>query len=424
MIGSEIHLDVSYLHYLYDARNRISTCARACRIWSSPYDGVTPPPEDKTRPRVTSQAHTDVTSSSGVELEWDDSYDAGSSARARQEEEEETNGATAGVQNDPPQHIQELRKTATLFVKGSYVEESEFQNDVMVYDLVAQKDTNESADRKRIVSSHERQDDRGAENPDDLSEASEIGNGSVQPDTEKQNGVQMEADQNPHDPVTEHYDDLVAQYEELIRTLVIEAKSPTRTQQELRNSIMEEEDDVDFSSFSAKSPEAEKSPSPFRTKPHSGSVNHAIPFTGETLAGSQITHLVFWSGTRHRVLLRMLIEILCVCVCARCIAGPFMSVLLSRLENMLENSLHVNLLLTGIIAQLAAYPQPLLRSFLLNTNMVFQPSVHSLYQVTHLHYMMLPPSCFTGVHLYILYTRPNLKKLQRSKASGHQWKPH
>lgn len=54
---------------------------------------------------------------------------------------------------------------------------------------------------------------------------------------------------------------------------------------------------------------------------------------------------------------------------------------LSKLENMLENSLHVNLLLIGIVTQLASYPQPLLRSFLLNTNMVFQPSVRSLYQV-------------------------------------------
>ena len=61
--------------------------------------------------------------------------------------------------------------------------------------------------------------------------------------------------------------------------------------------------------------------------------------------------------------------------------GPFISVVLSKLENMLENSLHVNLLLIGIVTQLASYPQPLLRSFLLNTNMVFQPSVRSLYQV-------------------------------------------
>lgn len=63
------------------------------------------------------------------------------------------------------------------------------------------------------------------------------------------------------------------------------------------------------------------------------------------------------------------------------LAGPFISVVLSKLENMLENSLHVNLLLIGIITQLASYPQPLLRSFLLNSNMVFQPSVRSLYQV-------------------------------------------
>lgn len=55
--------------------------------------------------------------------------------------------------------------------------------------------------------------------------------------------------------------------------------------------------------------------------------------------------------------------------------------LLSRLENMLENSAEVNLLVTGILAQMASYPQPLLRCFLLNTHPVFQPRVRSLYQV-------------------------------------------
>ncbi|XP_026544171.1 FTS and Hook-interacting protein isoform X1 [Notechis scutatus] len=61
--------------------------------------------------------------------------------------------------------------------------------------------------------------------------------------------------------------------------------------------------------------------------------------------------------------------------------GPFLAILLAKLENMLQNSLYVNFLLTGLLAQLACYPQPLLRSFLLNTNMVFQPSVKSLLQV-------------------------------------------
>ncbi|XP_064000224.1 LOW QUALITY PROTEIN: FHF complex subunit HOOK-interacting protein 1B [Pogoniulus pusillus] len=61
--------------------------------------------------------------------------------------------------------------------------------------------------------------------------------------------------------------------------------------------------------------------------------------------------------------------------------GPFVAVLFGKLENMPHNSLYVNCLLTGLLAQLASYPQPLLRSFLLNTNMVFQPSVKSLLQV-------------------------------------------
>ncbi|KAL3878304.1 hypothetical protein ACJMK2_030667 [Sinanodonta woodiana] len=61
--------------------------------------------------------------------------------------------------------------------------------------------------------------------------------------------------------------------------------------------------------------------------------------------------------------------------------GPFMTALLSKLEGMMQNSLQVNLMLTGLIARLAAYPQPLLRSYLLNHNLVFQPTVKSLVQI-------------------------------------------
>ncbi|XP_057708645.1 FHF complex subunit HOOK-interacting protein 1B isoform X2 [Corythoichthys intestinalis] len=64
--------------------------------------------------------------------------------------------------------------------------------------------------------------------------------------------------------------------------------------------------------------------------------------------------------------------------------GPLLAVLLAKLENMPHNSLYVNILLTGTVARLACYPQPLLRSFLLNTNMVFQPSVKSLIQKSSL----------------------------------------
>lgn len=62
--------------------------------------------------------------------------------------------------------------------------------------------------------------------------------------------------------------------------------------------------------------------------------------------------------------------------------GPFLSILLTRLEMMMQNDVYTNLHLTGLISRLACYPQPLLRSFLLNPSLVFQPTVRSLFQVT------------------------------------------
>jgi hypothetical protein len=61
--------------------------------------------------------------------------------------------------------------------------------------------------------------------------------------------------------------------------------------------------------------------------------------------------------------------------------GPFLCALLGRLEHMLSNSLQINLLITGILARLSYYPQVLLKSYLLNPNLVMQPNVKSLIQV-------------------------------------------
>ena len=67
--------------------------------------------------------------------------------------------------------------------------------------------------------------------------------------------------------------------------------------------------------------------------------------------------------------------------CVHAATGPFLTTLLGKLEAMMQNSLYVNLLLTGLVTRLACYPQPLLRSFLLNHTLVFQPTVKSLLQV-------------------------------------------
>uniref|UniRef100_A0A3P8YAC8 FHF complex subunit HOOK-interacting protein C-terminal domain-containing protein n=1 Tax=Esox lucius TaxID=8010 RepID=A0A3P8YAC8_ESOLU len=351
IIGSEIYLDVSYLHYLYDARLGISSCIRACRVWSAPYDGEDPPPDEY---------------QASLELEWDDSYDAGPPANA------ETTAAERPAQPlapEPPKHIQALRRTATMLVKGSYIEESDFQDDVMVYNLVAKKDVRDTLDGRRSSQETESKgsetesqlNDNGHGFADSSREVQEVplSNGLSLPlqratvevgsDTERSKEVKENiADHNSKvqsPTATDIGDELVAQYEELIRTLGGgEVGAGTEGREPFQNPIVTptEEDEMDFGSFSVDTPEVDKhAPSLFGTKLRSGSArSQPLPFT-----------------------------------------GPFVSVLLSRLENMLENSVHVNLLVTGILAQLAAYPQPLLRSFLLNTNMVFQPSVRSLYQV-------------------------------------------
>ncbi|KAL1110121.1 hypothetical protein AAG570_008198 [Ranatra chinensis] len=61
--------------------------------------------------------------------------------------------------------------------------------------------------------------------------------------------------------------------------------------------------------------------------------------------------------------------------------GPFLEAVFNKLENMLTHNLYVNLHITGLISRLAIYPQPLLRSFLLDHSLVFQPSIKSLFQI-------------------------------------------
>ena len=61
--------------------------------------------------------------------------------------------------------------------------------------------------------------------------------------------------------------------------------------------------------------------------------------------------------------------------------GPFITTLFQKVERMHLNTFYVNLILTGVVSRLALYPQPLLRSFLLNYNMVLKPGVRSLFQV-------------------------------------------
>ncbi|XP_008568236.1 PREDICTED: protein FAM160A1 [Galeopterus variegatus] len=413
-------LDISYLQYLWEAHSSILRCMRDCRVWSALYDGDSPDPEAllqsqteegtgssvypvlrlpqqlhrKTGPRLAPRRDKSQT-----ELEWDDSYDTGISSGADVAspgpyDDVETSGPLVTI--DPPKHIQEMKKNAILLFKGPYIEESDFQDDVMVYRLCAEKDSEDTRDsreenaRPPAEAQTEAQSppvnngplpgpqpETGMEEEHSRDNSDLFQNVSEEPKREDEPAVAQESGSELTPPVSdaEHSSnliminpestDFIAQYDQIIKELdsgpegLIEQNfSPPDplllTEEEMKEEDckgekekkeLEEEED-DFDSFIAETPVVETVPSPFGVRDEAAFASH---------------HPVRTQGTPF--------------------TGPFISVVLSKLENMLENSLHVNLLLIGIITQLASYPQPLLRSFLLNTNMVFQPSVRSLYQV-------------------------------------------
>ncbi|XP_038588514.1 protein FAM160A1-like [Micropterus salmoides] len=547
--GSDFLMDVNYLHYLWDARQAISTSYRACRLWSAPYDGINPLPqeyrsdtpgddvedEEEIIPRVKSDSicslvitppplslsptlsSSDTIStgnrtgraSSALELEWDDIFEDDDSSLSAVINTALANGSmtmevdrctsTPALHPLPPRHIQEMRRTATKLVHGSYVEESEFEDDVLVYDLVAQKDT-KVAILERIMASNRqargsisngqrlskaattttittmltttgrtvmetinsimstrrrsedggkeerrRSEDYGKEMRRRTSEdcVKEMGRSKEEGDNEikrldvqgepkgsqfftngfNKNHIIDECDDigedyklfkencnlsdftttinlthhntkhpkqclvtkalpnghlefEPHDPLMSatdakppslpcnkvtNNDDFLSQYHELMLSLGVEPDCDDITDdigtfrkrvRALRHKLEEEEggegEEFLFSSSwdegdGEKEEEAmdeEDEGEERRSSIKKGSSRHGVPFT-----------------------------------------GPFISVLLSRLENLLENSIAVNLLVTGILAQLASYPQPLLRSFLLSTDTNNQPNVRTLYQV-------------------------------------------
>lgn len=337
-IGSEIYLDVSYLHYLYDARLSISSCIRACRVWSARYDGEDPPPEKyqpgvleesglesqrtqtalkkgsqllpwlNTRPSFLSSR--DPHSITQPELEWDDSYDV----CPVQTVETPVEGKLPHLPpSEPPKHIQEMRRTAIMLVKGSYIEENEFQDDVMVYDLVAKKDSSEverTNSKPRGSPSEEAQP-----GPADVPLKGVLSltlPTSVMTDDDKKTKVKVQTNCNGNLQNTTPAEmgvDFLAQYEELIRTLDTEAGGKQVTGDgelktsatPVKNQKEEEEDMIDFSSFAVDTPEPEKVHSPFgtsqRTRSGSSTRCYSVPFTGE---GFKRTALCFFVEHLHK----------------------------------------------------------------------------------------------------------------------------
>uniref|UniRef100_A0A8C0IQC2 FHF complex subunit HOOK interacting protein 1A n=1 Tax=Chelonoidis abingdonii TaxID=106734 RepID=A0A8C0IQC2_CHEAB len=166
-------VDISYLQYLWEAEAIILHCMKDCQVWSAPYDGEDPDPDtfiqtlaeensknvEHSMFRLQQQTSSNCSSSQitllgekiQLELEWDDSYDTGISPGSdvsSPQPFDDLGTVERQLPAEPPKHIQEMKKNAIMLVKGSYIEESDFQDDVMVYRLCAQKDAQDDDNSK------------------------------------------------------------------------------------------------------------------------------------------------------------------------------------------------------------------------------------------------------------------------------------
>ncbi|XP_077400423.1 FHF complex subunit HOOK-interacting protein 1A-like [Vanacampus margaritifer] len=405
--GSDFLMEGNYLHYLSDARQAIAASNRGCRYWSASYDGYNPPPvqdlsetvedtndEDMEQKLKSDSVGASPTSSSvdtvsksnqggrpgsTLELEWDDLF-------VDEDPSSSVGGSFAPLPPLLPRHIQEMRRSAIKLVHGAYVEENEFEEDVLVYDLVAQKDGKDAILEKMIAANrrargggvsgrtvHETvncimssrrmseeggKEGRRSEDHGSQSRRSEDINGGITDvcnadcalDAQSHNllngnPILTNTDSTcqlpnlPDNKVQGDNHDFLSQYHELMHSLGVEPGCDNilddistfrRRIQKLKQRLVEED---------CKDGE-ERDEEIMEEEEEEDGERHSVPFT-----------------------------------------GPFISVLLSRLENLLENSIAVNLLVTGILAQLASYPQPLLRTFLLSTQTHQQAGVCTLQQV-------------------------------------------
>uniref|UniRef100_A0A8B9F790 Family with sequence similarity 160 member A1 n=1 Tax=Amazona collaria TaxID=241587 RepID=A0A8B9F790_9PSIT len=330
-------VDLSYLQYLGEAQEAILQCLKDCKVWSALYDGVNPDPEtfiqtlaeenstDVEHPMFRLQQRTPSMCSSfqttpfsekmQLELEWDDSYDTGISPGSdvsSPQPYDDLGNAEMQPPAEPPKYIQEMKKSAIMLIKGSYIEESDFQDDIMVYRLCAQKDTQEDDNSKEktlnTATEHKVQSQTVVNGPlaksqleIDLDEHSKRNSSLTQGVVKEQiNQKIIEIDPQPDKELklspqeadcnlsvrllSTDGEDFIAQYDKIIKELDPNSASLEEQQLDTPDPVSPAEEEEDFENFSADTPSAESVSSPFGPKedvsPKHAARSQSAPFTG------------------------------------------------------------------------------------------------------------------------------------------------
>ncbi|XP_053564815.1 FHF complex subunit HOOK interacting protein 1B [Bombina bombina] len=358
-------LDDNYLEYLQEARAGIDRCARACHVWSAPYDGEEPSPRSLSpstpeevfiAPDYFSQTSHIVRNQDHKEREVRrNSITPRTKKRSLQEEGQECRSIVGQGGKGDVGHadLQGDRVSGPVMFNGTLIDEAGYSRGLQR--KLTQGGCSEDIEVKKVK-----------RDPIELRETQRIAEGEslLGPEngSEEKSSVCGQQHWASRWDNPESVDSLI---DELLDRAPADANGIHVSIEKLGEELREMEDSM------REAAECEE----VQTESHKASP--ADEEEGQDL----VTREEDDSRCRANSITLILSSPVRAQNGSQPFTGPFIAVLFTKLENMLQNSLYVNFLLTGIIAQLACHPQPLLRSFLLNTNMVFQPSVKSLVQV-------------------------------------------
>ncbi|GFU04027.1 FTS and Hook-interacting protein [Nephila pilipes] len=368
MNGSEWYVNLhdvhpsSYMEYLKDAHRNVKTCTLACRCWSAAYDGLDPPPNAVI---ASGSKEADIFNNSDPSIKLKLSNDT-AVHNEQKRQSNDTSLLQKASNSKPESSVLELSLENLAVLQDSFKQIQHIRpgtiESVIEKDSIIIKSLNK---HNEFISSDILQQIINAEDEKVFwslvcSTDAPSSTGSLDDSLQTIDGYfnDLEVDAGLEDKIG--YCDVMDSKDEC-------SNADSGVFESRDSCISEKDSDVaPLTLLSAKSSEHKDSlyisipscPSKSDLKPCSSSISETSTKSSNSPASPGS-----WEsfGTPN--------------------IGPFLSIILTRLEMMMQNDVYTNLHLTGIISRLACYPQPLLRSFLLNPSLVFQPTVRSLFQV-------------------------------------------
>lgn len=348
-------LDENYLEYLQEARSGIDRCTRACRVWSAPYDGEEPSPRSISPPTpeevtVSPDYFSPPPSSTRSQDKEREARRHIITPRTKKRSlQEEEGGRNSRVQDGGKSESSRSGPPVPALMNGAMSDEQGYLGG-------SQRGAGHPrrTDNFEVKKVKREPVEEGAEGEELALGAGNRALESTPKPGENQHWASIQWE------TTDSVDSLI---DELLDRAPAETNGAHVSIEKLGEELKEMEDSM---RVVAVQEEAADGRMTVPSEDEQDGEDHRE--TGNTKSRSDSLTLLLNSPLRAQN-------------GGQPYTGPFIAILFAKLENMLSNSLYVNFLLTGMVAQLACYPQPLLRSFLLNTNMVFQPSVKSLVQV-------------------------------------------